>query len=136
VLNIFPPRARTAQPPSVVLGRFQRREAEVDTLIRQAFLRGVSTRQVGPVLEPVLGWKPSAQTVSTIAKALDQEVQRYHWRRVVDYWVYLLLDGVTMKVKHSGGLQKKLVLVAYGIRADGTGQLIDFKLAKSESQAE
>ncbi len=33
-------------------------------------------------------------------------------------------------------MQKKLVLVAYGIRADGTRQLIDFKLAKSESQAE
>jgi putative transposase len=136
VLDVFQPRARTAQPASAVLGRFQRRESEVDGLIRQAFLRGVSTRQVGAVLEPVLGWKPSAQTVSTIAKALDQEVQRYHWRRVGDAWVYLLLDGVTMKVKHPGGMQKKLVLVAYGIGADGTRQLIDFKLAKSESQAE
>ena len=136
VLDVFQPRARSAQPPSTVLGRFQRRESEVDGLIRQAFLRGVSTRQVGAVLEPVLGWKPSAQTVSTIAKSLDQEVQRYHWRKVGDDWVYLLLDGVTMKVKHPGGLQKKLVLVAYGIRADGTRQLIDFKLAKSESQAE
>jgi len=136
VLDVLQPRARTAQPGSTVLGRFQRREAEVDGLIRQAFLRGVSTRQVGAVLAPVLGWQPSAQTASTIAKALDQEVQRYHWRRVDDDWVYLLLDGVTMKVKHPGGLQKKLVLVAYGIRADGTRQLIDFKLAKSESQAE
>ena len=136
VLDVFQPRARTAQPSSAVLGRFQRREAEVDSLIRQAFLRGVSTRQVGAVLAPVLGWQPSAQTVSTIAKSLDQEVQRYHWRRVGDDWVYLLLDGVTMKVKHPGGMQKKLVLVAYGIRADGTRQLIDFKLAKSESQAE
>jgi putative transposase len=136
VLDVFQPRARTAQSASAVLGRFQRREAEVDTLIRQAFLRGVSTRQVGAVLAPVLGWQPSAQTVSTIAKALDQEVQRYHWRRMSDDWVYLLLDGVTMKVKHPGGMQKKLVLVAYGIRADGARQLIDFKLAKSESQAE
>ena len=136
VLDIFQPRARTAQPASAVLGRFQRREREVDALIRQAFLRGVSTRQVGAVLAPVLGWQPSAQTVSTIAKSLDQEVQRYHWRRVGDDWVYLLLDGVTMKVKHPGGMQTKLVLVAYGLRADGMRQLIDFKLAKSESQAE
>jgi transposase-like protein len=136
VLDVFQPRARIAQPPSQVLGRFRRRETEVDALIRQAFLRGISTRQVGAVLEPVLGWRPSAQTVSTIAQALDQEVQRYHWRRVDDDWVYLLLDGVTMKVKHPGGKKTKLVLVAYGIRADGTRQLIDFTLAKSESQAE
>jgi transposase-like protein len=56
VLDIFQPRARTAQPPSAVLRRFQRREADVDALIRQAFLRGISTRQVGAVLAPVLGW--------------------------------------------------------------------------------
>jgi putative transposase len=48
VLDVLQPRARTAQPGSTVLRRFQRREAEVDELIRQAFLRGVSTRQVGP----------------------------------------------------------------------------------------
>jgi len=72
VLDVYQPRARTAQAQSTVLGRFKRREREVDTLIRQAFLRGVSTRQVGAVLAPVLGWQPSAQTVSTIAKALDQ----------------------------------------------------------------
>src|SRR4051812_26967026 len=102
VLDIYQPRARTAQAPSILLSRFQRRECEVDALIRQAFLRGVSTRQVGAVLAPVLGWQPSAQTVSTIAKALDQEVQRSHWRRVDGDWLYRLLDGVTMKVKHPG----------------------------------
>src|SRR5215211_7464224 len=48
VLDIFQPRARTAQPPSAVLGRFQRREREVDALIRQAFLRGVSPARSGP----------------------------------------------------------------------------------------
>ena len=79
VLDVVQPRARTTQPPSTVVGRFQRREAKVDGLIRQAFLRGISTRQVGAVLAPVLGWQPSAQTVSTIARSLDQEVQRYHW---------------------------------------------------------
>jgi transposase-like protein len=68
----------------------------VDALIRAAFLRGVSTREVGEVLEPVLGWQPSAQTVSRVAQALDSKVRLYHWRRLVDDWGYLLLDGITM----------------------------------------
>src|SRR5213082_3673389 len=37
------------------LPRYQRRQQAVNNLILQAFLRGISTRQVGPVLEPVLG---------------------------------------------------------------------------------
>jgi putative transposase len=108
----------------------------VDALIRNAFLRGISTREVGEVLEPVLGWKPSAQTVSRIAQALDSEVRRFHWRQLHDEWCYLLLDGVPMKVKQTGGVQQKLILVAYGIRPNGTRALIDFRLATAESRAQ
>jgi putative transposase len=135
-LDVWMPRARTKLPPSQVLDRFCRRQPEVDTLIRNAFLRGISTREVGEVLEPVLGWKPSAQTVSRIAQALDSQVGCFHRRRLRDDWCYLLLDGVTMKVKQAGGAKRRLVLVAYGIRATGTRQLIDFRLATAESSAQ
>jgi transposase-like protein len=136
VLDIWMPRARTKLPPSQVLDRFQRRQPAVDGLIRQAFLRGVSTREVGEVLAPVLGWQPSAQTVSRIAEALDSKVRLFHWRRLDDDWLYVLLDGVTMKVKHPGGVSKKLVLVAYGIRPDGRRQLLDFRVATAESASQ
>jgi putative transposase len=133
LLDIRMPRARQQLPPSHVLGRFQRRQPEVDQLLRQAFLRGVSTREVGEVLEPVLGCRPSAQTVSRVAQALDAQVKRFHWRPLKDTFRYLLLDGITMKVKHPGGVSKKLVLVAYGIRPDGLRELLDFRLATAES---
>ncbi|HEX9016520.1 MAG TPA: IS256 family transposase [Chloroflexota bacterium] len=135
LLDVFMPRARTRQAPSAVLGRFARREPEVDRLIREAFLKGISTREVGDVLEPILGWAPSAQTVSRITKSLDSQVRRFHWRGLSDEVRYLLLDGVTMTVKRPGGVGKKLVLVAYGIRPDGTRALLDFRLAPAESTA-
>lgn len=135
VLDVWMPRARQAQPASEVLGRFQRRQAEVNQLIREAFLRGISTREVGEVLEPVLGWRPSAQTVSRVVQALDSAVRHFHWRGLSDDIRYLLLDGVTMKVKHPGGVSKKLVLTAYGIRTNGRRVLLDFRMAQSESSA-
>ncbi len=105
LLDIFQPRARRAEPASKCWGRFSGASTRSTCSSAQAFLRAVSTRQVGAVLAPVLGWQPSAQTVSTIAKALDQE-GGYHWRRVGDDWVYLLLDGVTMKVKHPAACRR------------------------------
>jgi putative transposase len=99
-------------------------------------LRGVSTREVGKVLEPVLGWRPSAQMVSRVTQALDSAVQHFHWRGLADDIRYLLLDGVTMKVKQPGGLGKKLVLTAYGIRTNGRRVLLDFRIGQSESQAQ
>lgn len=135
LIDIFMPRARKKLAPSGVLDRFSRREPEVDKLIREAFLKGISTRQVGEVLEPILGCRPSAQTVSRIAKSLDGEVRRFHWRNLDDEVRYLLLDGVTMTIKRPGGVGKKLVLVAYGIRPDGSRVLLDFRLALAESHA-
>lgn len=90
---------------------------------------------MGEVLEPILGCRPSAQTVSRIAKSLDGEVRRFHWRNLDDEVRYLLLDGVTMTIKRPGGVGKKLVLVAYGIRPDGSRVLLDFRLALAESHA-
>jgi putative transposase len=64
---------------SQVLPRYQRRQQAVNNLILQAFLRGISTRQVGQVLEPVLGESYSAQTISNITRQLNQAVA--HFRR-------------------------------------------------------
>ena len=115
--------------------RLQRRAPEVAELIRQAFLRGISTRQVGRVVAVVTGEAVSAQTVSRLTRVLDQAVQEFHHRRLGDDWAYLVLDGVWLKVRRSFGPQKVLLLVAYGIRSDGTRELLAYTRAKSESQA-
>jgi len=50
------------------LKRFQRRAEEVSLLIREAFLRGSSTRQVGRVVATLSGEVVSAQTVSKLTR--------------------------------------------------------------------
>src|SRR3989449_1692509 len=70
------PRARRGYK-SELLPRYQRRQESVHGLVREAFLRGISTRQVGPVLEPVLGEAYSAQTISRIARGLDAAVEKF-----------------------------------------------------------
>jgi transposase-like protein len=60
-LRVARSRDRSFRPPG--LERFQRRAAEVMLLIREAFLRGLSTRQVGRVVAILTGEAVSAQTV-------------------------------------------------------------------------
>jgi putative transposase len=117
------------------IGRLQRRAPEVAELIRQAFLRGISTRQVGRVVAVLTGEAVSAQTVSRLTRVLDQAVRTFQVRPLDDDWAYLVLDGVWLKVRRAFGPQRVLLLVAYGIRRDGTRELLAFTRAKSESQA-
>ena len=120
---------------SQLLGRYQRRQESVNELVREAFLRGVSTRQVGEVLEPVLGESYSPQTVSRIARGLDQAVKAFHQRRLRDEYVCIFLDGVVLKVRDSGGqVRRRWVLVAYGITLQGQREVIAYRMARGESE--
>lgn len=126
-------RDRSFLPPG--LGRFQRRAEEVLMLIREAFLRGISTRQVGRVVAIVSGEAVSAQTVSKISRSLDRLVKKFREARLQDEWAYLFLDGVSLRVRRPAGRQRVQMLVAYGVRADGSRQLLAFLRSSGESQA-
>jgi transposase-like protein len=129
---------RTRQYPSaarVILPAYARRMPEVDAMLRQVFLRGVSTRQVGPVLETLCGQRVSATTVSALTRSLEQAARRFHDRPLEDRYRYLLLDGVFLRVREAGGVRRRVVLCAYGITAGGERELIDFQLGRYESEA-
>src|SRR6201998_846396 len=113
----------------------QRRSPEVEEMIRQAFLRGISTRGVGRVVSLLTQESVSAQTVSRLTRVLDEQVEKFHHAPLGDDWCYLMLDGVWLKVRRAFGPQKVLLLVAYGVRTDGRRELLAFVRAKSESQA-
>jgi putative transposase len=120
---------------SQILPRYQRREQAVNNLILQAFLRGVSTRQVGRVLEPILGEAYSAQTISNITRQLQQAVDQFHQRPLRDDYLYLFLDGIVLKVRDlCGPVRRRVVLVAYGIRPNGKREIIDYRFAQGESE--
>ncbi len=135
IIRLRIPRTRQRSFLPRWIGRLQRRAPEVAELIRQAFLRGISTRQVGRVVAVLTGESVSAQTVSRLTGVLDQAVRAFHQAPLDDDWAYLILDGVWLKVRRAFGPQRVLLLVAYGIRANGERQLLAFTRAKSESQA-
>ncbi len=133
VLRVARARGKSFLPRG--LERFQRRADQVMLLIRQAFLRGLSTRQVGRVVALLTEEAVSAQTVSKLTRVLDRLVRAYHQAPLQDEWAYLFLDGVSLRVRRPSGRKRVQMLVAYGVRPNGERQLLAFQRAKGESQA-
>ena len=129
------PRAREHYE-SRILPRYQRRQEEINGMVRSMFLAGVSTRRVGEVLTKIKGEKMSAQTVSRIALDLDTELDRFHRRLLHDSYQYLFLDGICLKVKGAHKVHKRHVLCACGITWSGKKEMISFRQACSESEAQ
>jgi putative transposase len=115
---------------------FQRRAEDVSMLIREAFLRGISTRQVGRVVATLTGEVVSPQTVSKLTRDLDEVVRQFHRARLEDHYAYLFLDGVSLRVRRPAGRKRVQMLVAYGVRHDGTRHLLAFLRSQGESQAD
>jgi transposase-like protein len=129
------PRARGAGFHPQVLVRYERRRPAVSGLLRNCFLTGASTRRVGPLLAPLLGEAVSASTVSRLTQSLDAEVARFHQRPLREALLYLLLDGITLRVKTPEGVKRRLVLCAYGLTPQGQRILLSFRQARAESGA-
>ena len=130
------PRVKRCGYQPGVFKRYQRRWAQVNQFIRDIFINGVSTRNVGVMLELLVGRSVSASVVSEVNKVLDQEVRAFHRRVLKDEYIYLFLDGVWQRVVSCGQVVRKVVLVAYGVRGDGGREVIDFWVAKNESESE
>jgi len=132
-LELSIPRTRTFSAIGTVR-RFARRTDPVERTLLLSFVLGLSTRKVSCALLPILGVPISAQTVSRVARQLDQCVEAYHKRPLEDKYEVLILDGIVLKRRTGAGAQKRTVLVALGIRPDGKKEIIDFQQATSESQ--
>ena len=127
------PRSRQGLFKTTVFERYQRRQQAVNDVICNAFLRGISTREVADVLKPILGINFSASAVSRITKSLNAQVKQYHQRKLLDEYQFLFLDGIYFSVKGALKAKKILILVAYGITMFGKKELIDFRFATAES---
>jgi transposase-like protein len=53
-----------------------------------------------------------------------------------DDYGYLFLDGVSLRVRRPSGRKRVQMLVAYGVRRDGTRHLLAFRRSQGESQAD
>lgn len=134
-IELAVPRTRRFAPIAV-LRAYARRAVELDRMILACFVLGLSVRKVGEALLPILGRPISPATVSQVAKQLDAVVAAFHARPLKERYRVLMLDGVVLARKTGAGAIRRPVLVALGLRHDGKKEIIDFRLAASESAAE
>jgi putative transposase len=134
-IELAVPRTRRFAPIGVVRA-YARRPEQIDRMILACFVLGLSVRKVSEALLPILGRPVSPTTVSTVAKQLDAVVAAFHARPLRDQYRVLMLDGVVLARRTGAGAIRRPVLVAFGLRCDGKKEVIDFRLAQSESAAE
>lgn len=128
------PRIREGGFESKVLERYRRRQRQVDRVLLEAFLLGHSTRKTRRLFKRLFGDSVSAQTISNIIRELDNQVEQFHRRPLRDDYQFLYLDGLWITLSKPVKV-KKVLLLALGVKSDGSKELLSFQLANSESES-
>jgi len=114
--------------------KYQRRRAELDAAIGEMFVKGVSTRGVGQVLEALSGSKPSPSTVSRVFHTLEGEYQTWKTRPLAKRYEYAFADGTYFTVIYRDEGCKMPILAVVGINAAGEREVLAFTVGDRENQ--
>lgn len=114
--------------------KYQRRQAALDEAIGEMFVKGISTLQVGAVMETLNGIKPSPSTVSRVFHKLQVDYDSWKQRRLPERYVYGFADGTYFNVIYGQESQKMPILALIGITPEGQREVIDFTTGDHENE--
>ncbi len=117
-----------------IFERYQRRQREVDASIGEMFIQGVSTADVGKVLEHLNGLTPTPNVVSRVFHKLDDEFAAWKKRPLSEHYLYGFADGTYFSVIYNSEGCKMPILAVVGVRPDGTREVLGFSVGDRENQ--
>ena len=117
-----------------VMGRYRRRSEEVDEMMVEAYVSGVSQRKMGDVTEALLGERVGRSTVRLVAKRLDGAVEALRSAPIEGPHPYLYLDATFLDARWARKVENVSALVAYAVDPDGHRRLLAITLGPEESE--
>jgi transposase-like protein len=120
---------------SSIIPPYMRRSPKIDEVVPLLYLRGLSTGDIFPALEKLLGKETSglsAANVSRLKTAWEHEYAQWHKRDLSEKrYCYIWADGIHFNVRF--GDNRLCVLVVIGATPDGEKELITVASGYRES---
>ncbi len=133
-IEVAVPRSRELGSPADVMGRYRRRSEELDDMIVEAYVGGVSQRKMGEVTEALMGERVGRSTVSRVAKRLQESVNELRSERIEGPHPYLYLDATFLDIRWARKVENVSALVAYAVGPTGHRRLLAITIGAEESE--
>ena len=129
VLQVKIPRCRDGGLDcSAIFNRYQRRIADVERILRHAYLTGASTRAVATLAEQIFGGSISHQTVSRLMRWLDDQLASWREAPIEPVYRVVYIDGMYVSTLEG----KRAVMLVAGLRHDGQLEVLGFSVSTGE----
>jgi len=115
--------------------KYQRRQKKFDSMVILSMILGLSTRKQHRFFKSFIGDAVSHTTASRLMRTLEEELREFRIRPIEDKYKYIIIDGIWIRIKERY-IRHRVILFVLGITRDNKKEIIAFKLAKGETEAE
>ena len=126
------PRDREGTFEPKLVKKHQRRFDTFDERILQLYARGMSTREIRDFFKEAYDADVSPTLISRVTDAVLEDVEEWRNRRLDELYPIVYLDGLVVKVKTDGMVQKRTVYVALGVNMSGRKEVLGLWMGGSE----
>ncbi|MFQ6024723.1 MAG: IS256 family transposase [Acidiferrobacterales bacterium] len=134
--RLFDGDGRSREWRSATLPAYQRLTKRAEALIASAYLAGINTRRVRRALASLFGGAVSKDTVSRAWHKLHSDWEAWQARNLAgDEITRLILDGTVVKVRLDRRVTAISILIAIGVRRDGSKVVLAIRNMGGESEA-
>ncbi|MEF3331729.1 IS256 family transposase [Oceanobacillus oncorhynchi] len=126
------PRDRYGEFHTELFDPYQRRDQWVGETVTRMYQKGVSTREIGQMIEHMLGSSYTAATVSNITEATVENIEEWQKRPLNKRYSVLYLDGTYLKLRRDD-VANEVVYIVIGVNEDGYREILGFYVGGQES---
>ncbi|MFS0750369.1 IS256 family transposase [Oceanobacillus sp. 1P07AA] len=128
------PRTRSGEFAPTVFEKYRRCDQAFALSMLEMVVNGVSTRKVKNVVEQLCGEYVSKSFVSSLTEKLDPVVKEWASRSLsTDYYRYVYVDAMYIKVREHHKVVSKAVYIATGLNEGNKREVIGLKVSHEES---
>jgi transposase-like protein len=104
------------------------------TVVQEAYIHGVSTRDVDDLVRAMGLTGTSKSQVSRLCEEIDERVQAFLNRPLEGDWPFLWLDATYVKLREGGRIVSMAVMVAVAVNSDGRREILGITVMPSEAE--
>lgn len=109
-------------------------EKALTAVIQEAYIQGISTRDVDDLVRALGMSGISKSQVSRLCEEIDDRVKPFLNRPIEGDWPYLWIDATYVKVRQQGRIVSVAVTVAVAVNTDGRREVLGMDIGVSEAE--
>lgn len=134
-IHLKVPRTRDGKFTSDVFEQYSRSDQSLILAMMEAYINGISTRNITKIVEALSGESVSKSTISEVMKNIDPDIQEWASRPITSHqYKYVFVDAMYIKVRENNKIVSKGVYIAMGINELRHREIIGFKISNQESE--